>query len=56
MHQAVILVLLGALLAGCVPALRNGNGLIGNRQSCPAYAVQKASNLIVFHDKEGDGC
>lgn len=55
MHQAVILVLLGALLAGCVPALRNGNGLIGNRQSCPAYAVQKG-NVIVFRDVRGDGC
>lgn len=55
MHQAVILVLLGALLAGCVPALRNGNGLIGNRQSCPSYAVQKG-NVIVFRDVRGDGC
>jgi hypothetical protein len=55
MHQAVIFALLAVLLSGCVPALRNGNGLIGNRQSCPSYAVQKG-NVIVFHDVKGDGC
>lgn len=41
-------------LSAC--ALRNGNGLIGNKQSCPAYKVQRAPNVIEFHDIKGDGC
>lgn len=51
--RAFLLLVLALALFGC--ALRNGNGLIGNKQSCPAYHV-KRGNVIEFHDIRGDGC
>lgn len=42
-------------LAGC-SSLRNGNGLIGDKASCPSYPVQTTPNVIEYRDVEGDGC
>ena len=52
--RVLFLLVLALALFGC--ALRNGNGLIGNKQSCPSYAVKRGPNIIEFHDIKGDGC
>ncbi len=54
MRLLILAAAFAVALSAC--ALRNGNGLIGNKQSCPAYKVQRAPNVIEFHDIKGDGC
>lgn len=50
-----IILTLALVLTNCT-SIRNGNGLMGNKASCPSYPVQVAPNVIEFRDVENDGC
>lgn len=50
-----LLICLAAFLSGCNTALRNGNGLIGNKASAPACWIETPHG-IKFYDLRDKEC